>query len=282
MRRQKSEKLRELLSELPHGYLLDTRTLSRYGIDYRLAHKYVKHGWLDQVARGLYRRPYGSTDRSNDAVTDWRTITLSMVFMGYRVHLGGMTALSLEGYDHYLPVSGHPEVYLYGDDIPTWLKRVSSNASFLTRSLKLFAEPELGIDDMPSVFAGATSTATTPSDFSMRVSHPERAILEALAEAPQKAPFHKLDVAFESLAQLRPARLQSLLGACTSIKVKRLFFVFADRHKHAWRRYLTPGDFDLGSGPRELVKGGKYHPAYHISVPAEFVEAFGGETDDGP
>ena len=282
MRRQKSEKLRDLLNELPHGYLLDTKTLSRYDIDYRLAHKYVKHGWLEQVARGLYRRPYGSGGHAGNEVTDWRTITLSMIFMDYKVHLGGMTALSLEGYDHYLPVGGPSNIYLHGDDIPTWLKRVPSNVSILTRSLKLFSEPEMGVDDMPSAFAGDTKSAFTPSDLAMRISHPERAILEALAEVPGTVTFHKLDVAFESLTQLRPARLQSLLSACTSVKVKRLFFVFADRHAHAWRKYLAAEDFDLGSGSRELVKGGKYHPAYHISVPGEFIEPVEGEGDDGP
>lgn len=55
------------------------------------------------------------------------------------------------------------------------------------------------------------------------------------------------------------------------MKVKRLFFVFADRHAHAWRKHLNPDDFDLGAGPRALVKGGKFHPLYNISVPEEFL-----------
>ena len=60
--------------------------------------------------------------------------------------------------------------------------------------------------------------------------------------------------------------------------LKRLFFVFADRHDHPWRKRLDPAEFNLGSGDRALVKGGKIHPLYRIMVPKEFVTA---EADDG-
>ncbi len=85
-------------------------------------------------------------------------------------------------------------------------------------------------------------------------------------------------MAFESLTTLRPRTLSALLKSCKKIKVKRLFFVFADRHDHAWRKRLDPEDFDLGSGDRALVKGGKIHPRYRIMVPEEFVRK---ERGDG-
>ena len=70
---------------------------------------------------------------------------------------------------------------------------------------------------------------------------------------------------------LRPGRLTALLSACRSVKVRRLFFVFADRHGHGWRKHLDASEIDFGSGPRALVDGGKFHPAYRISVPEELV-----------
>lgn len=76
---------------------------------------------------------------------------------------------------------------------------------------------------------------------------------------------------FESLATLRPRQLSALLHSCTRIKVRRLFFVFADRHDHAWRKRLNHDDFNLGSGDPALVKGGKLHPRYRIMVPEEFI-----------
>lgn len=43
----------------------------------------------------------------------------------------------------------------------------------------------------------------------------------------------------------------------------------ADRHSHRWRNQLVHGNFDLGSGKRELVKGGRLNKAYNITVPED-------------
>lgn len=72
--------------------------------------------------------------------------------------------------------------------------------------------------------------------------------------------------------------LSALLYSCRKIKVRRLFFVFADRHDHPWRKRLDPEKFDLGSGDRALVEGGRIHPRYRIVVPEEFAKT---EADDG-
>jgi len=279
--RQKVEKLRDLLGDVPHGYLVDTAMLAKYDIDYRLAHKYVKRHWLEQVARGLYRRPFGGAD-GETANTDWRIAVLSMMLMDYEVHVGGMTALTLHGHAHYLSLGHGQDIYLYGNDIPTWLKRVPTNDVFITRSMKLFNLEKVGVANVESDFAGSSKTALTPLSITMRASDAERAILEALDELPNNASFHHIDMVFQSLTGLRPNRLQSLLTDCASIKTKRLFFVFADRHAHAWRKYIDPENFDLGSGARELVKGGKYHPRYHISLPAEYIDTAGERDTDGP
>src|SRR3546814_20240796 len=65
----------------------------------------------------------------------------------------------------------------------------------------------------------------------------------------------------------------SLLRSCRSIKVRRLFFVFADRHEHAWLKHLDKDAIDFGSGPRAPVKGGKLHPTYRIYVPEDLLPA---------
>jgi hypothetical protein len=77
---------------------------------------------------------------------------------------------------------------------------------------------------------------------------------------------------FESPTTLRPKLLSDLLRACRKIKGKRLFFVVADRHDHPWRKRIDPQAFDLGSGDRALVTGGKIHPRYRIMVPEDFVK----------
>ena len=105
----------------------------------------------------------------------------------------------------------------------------------------------------------------------IRASSPERAILEALDELRGGAGFDNLDNIFGSLMMLRPKQLMELLMACRSVKVRRLFFVFADRHEHPWRRHLDASAVDFDSGPRALVRGGKIHPTYRIYVPSHFV-----------
>ena len=76
---------------------------------------------------------------------------------------------------------------------------------------------------------------------------------------------------------LRPELLMKLLQACRSVKVKRLFFVFADHHPHAWRQYLDTSHIGLGSGPRALIDGGKLHPVYRIAVAASHLPRYAGD-----
>jgi hypothetical protein len=65
--------------------------------------------------------------------------------------------------------------------------------------------------------------------------------------------------------------MTELLLACTSIKVKRLFFVFADHHNHAWRKHIDDTKINLGSGDRSLAVGGKLHPKYRIMIPKDLM-----------
>ena len=104
----------------------------------------------------------------------------------------------------------------------------------------------------------------------IKASSPERAILEALDELPNHASFDNLDKIFEGLTTLRPRQLMTLLTLCRSVKVRRLFFVFADRHRHPWRKHLNTSRVSFGSGPRALVKGGRLHPVHRIYVPEDF------------
>lgn len=281
MRRQSAEKLKDLLADIPLGYLIDSSMLARYEIDHRLVHKYVKRGWLQSVARGLYVRPLSAT--RPDPKLPWHTVFMSMMLMQYPVHVGGVSALSLRGYQHYLPVGDAQEVHLYGDAVPTWLHRIETTPELVVKSLALFQDTEMGVSEYsPSDPEFGTLSDAQSLASVMRVSDPERAVLEALNNLPKGETFHNMDMMFEALTNLRPSRLQSLLNSCKSVKVKRLFFVFADRHGHAWRSYLSPDDFDLGSGARSLGNGGKFHPKYNISVPEKYLRSLDQEDMDGP
>ena len=125
----------------------------------------------------------------------------------------------------------------------------------------------------------ALSAETEPKDFvtqpwgqwgwQLYLSSPERATLELLDELPDRESFHQVDKLFEGLANLSPHRVENLLARCKNVKVKRLFFYFADRHKHAWLKRIDRTKVDLGKGKRLLVRGGKLDTAYLITVPED-------------
>ena len=128
----------------------------------------------------------------------------------------------------------------------------------------------LGEDGIGIVDAGS-GPALDVWGWPIRASSAERAVLEALDELPGDASFENLDKVFEGLTTLRPGQLMALLAACRSVKVRRLFFVFADRHGHGWRKHLDSSRVDFGSRPRALAPGGRLHPAYRIYVPEELL-----------
>ena len=259
----RSQNLKKVLDAVPAGYLVDAAWLVSQGIAYESFRDYVKRGWLERIARGVFRRPVLNMQASNSI--DWKTCILSMQhIMGHDLHVGSTTALGEQGHAHYLRLGESAPVWVYGDKVPNWLIKLPTDAPFSIRPRSLFTDPKLG------VIEGKNSGL--PWDWGLTMSTPERAILEAMDELPHHESFHTLDMVFESLTTLRPRLISDLLQACQKIKVKRLFFVFADRHDHPWRKRIDPQAFDLGSGDRALVQGGKIHPRYRIMVPEEFVK----------
>lgn len=104
-------------------------------------------------------------------------------------------------------------------------------------------------------------------EWPLTISSPERAILELLDEVPERETFHQADVLMEGLRNLSPRRLYTLLTACRNVKVKRLFFWFAERQQHAWLTKLNRRGIDFGKGKCMLVRGGQLDPKFNITVP---------------
>ncbi len=260
MYHQRKQRLKPLLDKVPPGYMVDTPWLREQGIDPKSIHDYVARGWLEWVIRGVYRRPL-SEGMEGTTETSWQTLLLSLQrILEYNIHLGGESVLDLEGYTHYYNFGNLPRVHFYGSG-PSWLKRLPMQEEMVLRPCTLFKENQ---DAISEISQGMWQ-------WPIKASSPERAILEALDELPNHASFSNLDKIFEGLTTLHPDQLMELLKNCRSIKVRRLFFVFSDRHQHSWRKYLDTSKIDFGSGPRALVKGGKIHPKYHISVPKNLV-----------
>ncbi|WP_136661494.1 type IV toxin-antitoxin system AbiEi family antitoxin domain-containing protein [Nitratireductor sp. XY-223] len=275
---QREEKLKPLLNDLPPGYLVDAAWLVARNIDRKSIFNYVENGWLEKVARGVYRRPDPEIFAVEDQ-NEWRRTVLSIQhLLQWHCHVGGQTAMALAGFEHYVRFDDAAPIYLYGKT-PSWMKRLPNADRFRLRTNALFGT-RVGISGATE--SAEDSPAQTSAPRRLIQSTPERAILEWLNELPNKTTFHAVDVVFEGLATLRPKLLMSLLQDCSSIKVKRLFFVFADRHNHAWRKHIAKDQIEMGVGPRALVKGGKIHPAHLIYVPSEYLPLSEGDADDGP
>ncbi|TYC64488.1 hypothetical protein FMN50_00490 [Rhodobacterales bacterium] len=274
-----SSLLNRLEKDLPEGLVVDAAWLEERGIASNLRAYYVKSGWLEQPVRSVYRRPRGSLS--------WQQVVISLQTLLLRTPLvvGGRTALELQGFAHYLSHETK-SVHLYGPKKPpAWLKKLNLPQRFVYHnSATLFRNDPItfGLSslawniadgsgrDLTRLQGGSLSTITWGQwDWPLTLSQPERAYLEMLDELPKHESFHQADMIMQSAANFSPRRLQKLLVDCDSVKVKRLFFFFADRHRHAWLKRLDKEAIDLGKGKRMLVSGGKLDPVYLITVPED-------------
>lgn len=262
-------KLNWLEANLPQGLVVDAAWLAKHGFSTSLRSQYLGSGRLEQPAHRVYRRPHGSLD--------WQQVVVSLQsLLGYPLAVGGRTALDLQGFAHYLAAAPR-EIHLYGSRRPpTWLKNLSLDVRFAYHNdRKLFRKEDVASEfgrleqNVSGDEAGASLRYFREGDRAFVVSTPERAILELLDELPRHESFEQADKLMASLPNLSPRRLASLLRDCHSVKVKRLFFFFADRHRHAWLKRLNKDDFDLGRGKRMLVRGGKLDSRYQITVPED-------------
>ena len=197
--------IKRLLS-LSRGEPFDVATLERLGVSAKAASYYAKEGWLVRLGHGVYAFP-------NDEDTPHAAVKL----LQRRVrglHVGGKTALSLQGVRHNLAFKG--TLVLWGDErfaLPEWLT---------SRYPARYVHAHLF--DWPSEKA-ALSTVTTPPGVTegLRVSVPERAVLEMLYEVGTHEGLEESRNVFEGLRNLRAEVSGKLLSYCRSVKAVRLF-----------------------------------------------------------
>lgn len=274
MSTHKGEKLNWLQRHLPEGLVVDSAWLAAHGYSTKLRSKYLAAGWLTQRAPRVYQR--------HAATSSWQQVVISLqTLLERNLVVAGITALEHYGFGHFVSRDLR-RIHLAGPDRPPgWLKSLPMDAEFIWHNdkklfrryrastaphrLNALAEPDVAPLSTP-----ATNTeAWGPWDWPLILSTPERAILELIDELPDRESFHQVDMVMEGLTTLSPRKLGPLLADCRSIKVKRLFLFFAERHNHAWFKHLNPAQIDLGSGKRMIVKGGRLDAKYQITVPGD-------------
>lgn len=234
---------------LPDG-ILRTSWLEQNGISRSDLTDYVKHGSLERVATGIYKYPATSQ-------------TLFGILSSYQsqgsihYHLGAATALEIRGYSHYLTM-GKPQAMIFtklSSRLPKWICKLELDMTVQEFSTKIFGDT--GIEN------------TEYQGYSLRISSPERAIMECISLSPDHYNLMDIYHLMEMLNTLRSSIVQQLLEECSSVKVKRLFLYLAEKAGHRWFSKLDLDKISLGSGTRAFVKGGVKNTKYDIMIPKE-------------
>lgn len=256
-------KINRLWQQIPHGAVVTTVWLEVHGVSANHAAKLADAGWLRRLGRGAYCR-------AGDPLT-WESGVFALQALSDPASPpfwpGGQTALALEGFVHYLPM-GHDTTHLYAagrrSQLPLWLEQAD-----WAGAVDLHRNKELPVD-LPGSF---TDYIPPSLGFTLRVSTPERAILEWIAITPNELLFSsELVDTLTGLNTLRPRRLQALLAGCRSVKTKRAFLVLARHAGHAWYHRLDTHSLDLGKGKRQLCKGGRLDKEFQVTVPEGFTD----------
>ncbi len=254
-----ASKINQILKLWPYGTVALSNWLESHGMYQQLAHKYENTQWLERVGHGAFIR-------SGDKV-DWQGALYAIQTQaGLQIHVAAKSALELHGITHFVPARKR-NLFLFAAPrtaLPSWFKNRDWGVTIR------YAAPALFIDGFRDSFPGPNAPGITEKNFgtfSIRMSSPERGILELLYLVPTQQQYEEAKLLFEGLRALRPHLVQSLLEACKSIKVKRLFLHLADATGQPWLEDLKVDKIDLGKGKRVIAPGGHFDSKYNISVP---------------
>lgn len=222
-------KLNTLYAKSASGTPLTSEDLAALGISADLAVHYVRAGWLNRLARGVFVRP-GEAPGLHPSLR-----LLERTVPGF--HVGGKTALNWYGVRHY--VSQQVTLHLYGlaaTKLPAWFSERFPSEYHRKR---LFEEqPATLLHVAP--FEGRSDGS--------RVSAPERAMLELLSEVGVRQPLQEARELMESAYTLRADVLRELLKGCTSVKTVRLCLQLGREFSLPWIKKLDPAELPTGSG----------------------------------
>lgn len=242
---------------MPYGYLTTRRTLRDAGFTVHQIDNLLKAQDIVAESPGVYRSP--------ETTITWEGMVASLQKLQFEFNVGGLTSLSMAGFQHYVALAPVEQVTLfYTQKLPAWVQKATPSAHFDFYS----REKLLHLSAQTVSLYWSLTSAQQPS-IEVVASRPELALLETLLGVPDNLSFEHADLLMEGLSTLSPTRLHTALTHCRSIKVKRLFFWFAQRHQHSWTKKLTIASYNLGAGKRVLAKPGKLDKTFQITVPEQ-------------
>lgn len=102
------------------NWLMEEASLDKHAID-----NLVKSEQLKLLWKGLYTR--------GSILLSWQSMVYTLqTVMKTDYVVGGLSALELKGFSHYIPVSQKETIRLYGNDkLPLWTNELSENIAFI-------------------------------------------------------------------------------------------------------------------------------------------------------
>ena len=214
MRSSEQSLIKRVQTDLPRGAPFGLAALERLGVSAKLAAYYAQSGWLERLGQGVYAFPGDELDAHGAIKLLQERVT--------GLHVAGRSALALQAVRHNL--ASRERLVLWGDvrfTLPSWF---TSRFPARYTSARLF--------DWPEESLSAQSLTPPPGvGDGLRVSVPERAVLEMLYEVGTHQSQEEARSLFDGLRNLRKDMLVCLLGCCTTIKVVRLFLTWARETK---------------------------------------------------
>lgn len=253
MSTKNSSKINQLLQTQPHGTIMLSSWLNELGYSSNLQKRYKESNWLESIGPGAMKR-------TGDEVRIEGAIFALQMQLNLTVHIGAKSALALHGKTQYLEFD-RKKMVLFGksnEKLPNWFSSYQWGQEFEYHQSN-FLPGELGLIKFDF------------GNFSIKISTPTRALLECLYLAPKEINLVECYELMESLNNLSPVTVQSILEQCKSIKVNRLFLYMAEKAGHSWFKYLKYDMINMGKGKRSIVSNGIYIPKYGITVPKELL-----------
>ena len=221
-----------------------------HGISHQSIHQCLKNKLIKKIGGGAYIKAKDKLNWQSAIFTAQKELQLPF-------HVGGQTALELQGLGHFVKIGKKAPVYIVKRKearIPIWLKKNNWGIVFHFKTSSLFSS-DLGL------------MRYNQSQFYFTLSSRERAIMEMINYLDLKDSFETLERYFEGLLNLRSSLVQKLLENCSSIKVKRVFLYMVDKLKLPIMKHLNIRRIKLGRGKRVITKNGKLDKTYNITVP---------------
>lgn len=228
--------IKELYTTMPRGMPLDLPTLQKIGISSQRAASYAKNGWLTRLAHGVYVFP------DEELGCGAALCYLSKRIAG--LHIGGYSSLMATE----IGGARADKLVLWGDarvSLPSWF-----SDRFCARyvNARLF---EWGENSL----AASTLIDAMGSPYGVKVSIPERALLEMLYEAGRHQPLESAKSVFSMVDTLCPEVAGHLLQCCTSVKAVRLFLKWARQtEQFDVDKMLQSYSIRVGSGSRWMTR----------------------------